>query len=187
MRTLKETTPGLEIEELDLFEASLPDIFGDAVDAKYTYLSGGTLAGKPQTAWNEVLKYCQDFLSYDTYVISSPMWNFSVPYKLKQYIDVIIQAGVMFKFTELGVEGLALNKRMICITSRGSDFGQNSPMNQFDFQEPYLRAILGLIGIYDVSFINAQPTDITPEITQFQLDSAREEARSLARGFVLVS
>ncbi len=186
LRALKETNPDLEMKELDLFEEKLPDLYGDTLEAKYTFLSGGTLEGNSKTSWDEVLRYCKDFLSYDAFLISSPMWNFTVPYKLKHYIDVIVQAGIMFRFTELGVEGLAVNKKMVCITSRGSDFGKDSPMHQFDFQEPYLRAIFGLTGIVDVSFINAQPTDITPEITQLNLDRAKEEARTIAKHFAIV-
>lgn len=108
------------------------------------------------------------------------MWNFGIPYILKHYIDVIMQAGILFSFTESGVQGMALNKKMFCITSRGSDYSPGSYMHSFDFQEPYLRAIFGLAGIQDVSFLHAQPLDMAPGITQDAMQKALEEARNMA-------
>jgi FMN-dependent NADH-azoreductase len=71
-------------------------------------------------------------------------------------------------------------KRMVCITSRGGDYSANSPFHAYDFQEPYLRAIFGWIGISNIEFINAQPTDITPQIRQQAVEQAIEDARLLA-------
>ena len=180
LKALKAKNPNLIIEDLDLFKTSLPDVFGYTIDAKYALMSGGILEEKIKTSWEEVSRYSTEFLSYDAYLISCPMWNFTIPYKLKHYIDVIMQAGILFSFTANGVEGLALNKKMFCITSRGSDYSESSPMHQLDFQEPYLRSIFGLAGIRDISFINSQPLDFAPGITQASLEKAKEEAINLA-------
>ena len=180
LKALKAENPNLIIEDLDLFKTSLPEVFGYTIDAKYALMSGGILEEKIKTSWEEVSRYSTEFLSYDAYLISCPMWNFTIPYKLKHYIDVIMQAGILFSFTANGVEGLALNKKMFCITSRGSDYSESSPMHQLDFQEPYLRSIFGLAGIRDISFINSQPLDFAPGITQASLEKAKEEAINLA-------
>lgn len=180
LKALKAKNPNLIIEDLDLFKTSLPEVFGYTVDAKYALMSGGILEEKTKTSWEEVSRYSTEFLSYDAYLISCPMWNFTIPYKLKHYIDIIMQAGILFSFTANGVEGLALNKKMFCITSRGSDYSESSPMHQLDFQEPYLRSIFGLAGIRDISFINSQPLDFAPGITQASLEKAKEEAINLA-------
>lgn len=180
LKALKAKNPNLIIEDLDLFKTSLPEVFGYTIDAKYALMSGGILEEKIKTSWEEVSRYSTEFLSYDAYLISCPMWNFTIPYKLKHYIDVIMQAGILFSFTANGVEGLALNKKMFCITSRGSDYSESSPMHQLDFQEPYLRSIFGLAGIRDISFINSQPLDFAPGITQASLEKAKEEAINLA-------
>ena len=181
LNTLKAKHPNLTVENLDLFKIKLPEVLGDAIDAKYALMSGGTLNEQSQISWNELSKYAKGFLTYDFYLISSPMWNFTIPYKLKHYIDVIMQAGILFRFTENGVEGLAKNKKMVCITSRGNNYSEGTQMYQFDFQEPYLRAIFGFAGIYDIAFINAQPMDFTPEITQACLNKAKEETRLVAQ------
>jgi FMN-dependent NADH-azoreductase len=137
LKNLHATHSNLKVENLDLFKVKLPEVLGYAVDAKYTLLSGGALNEQTQKSWEEVSKYSKEFLAYDAYLISSPMWNFTIPYKLKHYIDVIMQAGILFSFTATGVEGHAINKKMNCISSRGSDYSPGNPMHQFDFQEPY--------------------------------------------------
>ena len=76
--------------------------------------------------------------------------------------------------------GLAEGKKMICVTSRGGDYSPESPFHQYDFQEPYLRAIFGFVGITDIQFVNAQPMDMGPEIRQSALDKALGEVESLA-------
>ena len=68
---------------------------------------------------------------------------------------------------------------MFCVTSRESDYSIGTDMHKYDFQEPYLRSIFGFAGIYDISFINAQPMDYMPEVTTANLGKAKEEARQL--------
>ncbi len=178
--SLKSKHPNLVVEDLELFQLNLPTLNQNVTEAKYMTIAGATLDTASQFMWNEVTDIATSFASFDIYVISAPMWNFSVPYKLKHYIDVIMQPGLLFKFTASGVEGLLKNKKMICITSRGSDYSANSPMNSMDFQEPYLRAIFGFAGITDVSFINAQPLDYTPDLTAMKVSEANSAALDLA-------
>lgn len=185
LNTLKAKNQNLVIDTLDLFKVRLPDIDGSAVDAKYALMNGGVLEEHSKTSWDEISKYSNEFLAYDAYLISSPMWNFTIPYKLKHYIGVIMQAGILFNFTANGVEGLALNKKMFCVTSRGNDYSKDSQMHQFDFQEPYLQSIFGLAGIRDISFIHAQPMDFAPGITQTNLDKAKEEAKIMAQNSII--
>lgn len=96
------------------------------------------------------------------------------------YGCVLMQAGILFRFNETGLEGLAHNKKMYCITSRGNNYREGSPMHQYDFQEPYLRSIFGLAGIYDIHFVNAQPMGIAPGLTQSSLSEAKAAAKELA-------
>lgn len=177
---LKKQHVDLVADELDLTQIKLPEMSAGTVDAKYTLISGGKLTPEVQTDWDMVTQFSTDFLKYDCYLISSPMWNFTVPYFLKHYIDVVMQAGILFRFTQQGVEGLALDKKMFCITSRGSDYSVGKYLHQFDFQEPYLRAIFGMAGITDITFLNAQPMDFTPEITVSTLIKAKADTQPLA-------
>jgi FMN-dependent NADH-azoreductase len=109
------------------------------------------------------------------------MWNLSIPYALKYYIDCIVQPGYMFSYDATGqLMPLVLGKKMLCVTSRGGDYSPDTYMHAYDFQEPYLRAIFGLVGITDMTFLNAQPMDITPELREIAVAAAIEEARALA-------
>ena len=105
-----------------------------------------------------------DFLAADVYLVTTPMWNLSVPYALKYYIDSLVQPGYVFRFDEQGYPvPMVHGKRMVCVTTRGADYGPDTRMHAFDFQEPYLRAIFGFIGITDIDFVNVQPMDATRE------------------------
>lgn len=183
LSTLTEKHKDLTIDKIDLFKVKLPAVSLSASSTKYALMGGGNVSESSKDNWDEIIGFSSSFLTYDYYLITSPMWNFTIPYVLKHYIDVIIQAGVLFNFTETGVAGLANNKKMVCVTSRGSDYSSGTYMFQYDFQEPYLRAIFGMIGIYDINFINAQPLDIAPELTQASLGKAIEEAKALTANF----
>ena len=122
------------------------------------------------------------FLSADAYLISTPMWNFGIPYTLKHYIDVILQPKYLFRYTEKGPEGLVKNKKMIVITSRGGDYSTEQ-MKAYDFEEPYLRTAFGFTGITDITFINAQPMDMGPELQEQKIREAQNKARQAANNF----
>ncbi|MEH2327712.1 FMN-dependent NADH-azoreductase [Nostoc sp.] len=96
-----------------------------------------------------------EFLAADRYVFGVPMYNFNIPSTFKAYIDQIVRANRTFAIDAQGLRGLVEGKKAIIITARGSDFSATSPYAAYDFQEPYLRAIFGFIGITDIQFINA--------------------------------
>ncbi|MDD5428178.1 MAG: NAD(P)H-dependent oxidoreductase [Candidatus Omnitrophica bacterium] len=176
--------PACNIEELKLFEEKLQPLTVKIVSGKYVLLGGGDLAGELKAAWNNVEIYIKQFLSADAYLVSTPMWNFGIPYKLKHYIDIIVQPKYLFRYTSTGaVEGLAKNKKMIVVTSRGGDYSPGSPSASYDFQMPYLRAIFGMCGITDITFVNAQPMDTGKDTAEKAITKAKEEARRAADSF----
>ena len=173
-----------EVDELNLFTESLPSLTIEVIDGKYVLLGGGELSGELKDAWREVERHIERFLDADGYVISTPMWNFSIPFVLKHYIDVIIQPKYLFRYVGTGVEGLVKNKKMVVITSRGGDYRPDSPVRAYDHQEPYLRTIFGFVGITDITFVNAQPMDaMGPEVQREKLESAKEAAEQVAASF----
>ncbi len=183
LKSLQAKNPSLEVETLNLYETDLPEVREYAVENK-TFPAAGP-KGEADATWSRIEAMAQNFAAADAYLITSPMWNFSVPYKLKHYIDVIVQAGILFKFTETGAEGLLQGKKMFCVTSRGSDYSPGTDFHAYDRQEPYLKTIFGFCGIYDIQFVHAQPMDYTPEITEAKLQEANAEAIKLAESTVL--
>jgi len=181
---IRKKYPRCQIDELNVFTESLPELTLETVDGKYILLSGKELAGEFKKAWRDIECHIKRFLLADTYLITAPMWNFSLPYRLKQYIDIVVQPSYLFKYTEKGPEGLAQGKKMVIITSRGGDYSKESPFSAYDFQEPYLRAIFGFVGITDITFINAQPMDaLGPEIQRQKLEEAKLIARKITQSF----
>lgn len=171
----------LNVDVINLFNQDLPAVAGDNIESKYTLMVGQPIDKHHKESWKQIETLIERFLSADIYLISTPMWNFAIPYTLKYYIDCIIQPGYLFKYNERGQAiGLVQGKKMVCITTRGGDYSEHSPFHAYDFQEPYLRAVFGFVGITDVHFINAQPMDVTLKLREAAVTAAIEQARSLA-------
>ncbi|MDW3652658.1 MAG: NAD(P)H-dependent oxidoreductase [Bacteroidia bacterium] len=173
--SLQSQHPTMEVKHLNLFEMNLPEITGMDANSLLSVVQGGQLSEEAQKSREASLALAHEFLDYDLILVSSPMWNFSIPYKLKQYIDLIMQPGILFTYTEKGPQGLATGKKMIIITSRGSDYSPGGQMADYDFQAPYLRAIFGLAGIYDITFAHAQPMDWGPEMMENAIKKAIQD------------
>lgn len=183
LEALRQKYPSCEIETLDLFKENIPPITVKKVDGKYALLGGKDLTGELKEAWKDIIKEIERFLLADTYLISTPMWNFSIPYVLKHYIDIIIQPKYLFRYTDKGVDGLAKGRKMIVITSRGGDYSPGSPAQPFDLLTPYLKTVFGFVGITDLTFINAQPMDASgPKIQEEKIRDAQKIAEKLAQG-----
>ena len=169
---------------LDLFKDTIPPLTLKTVSGKYVLLGGKDLSGELKEAWRDIERHITRFLSADAYLISTPMWNFSIPYVLKHYIDVIVQPRYLFRYTDKGPEGLAKNKKMAIITSRGGDYSAESPARAFDYQEPYLKTVFNLVGITDIVFINAQPMDaLGGDVAAEKIKQAQDLAVEIAGKF----
>jgi FMN-dependent NADH-azoreductase len=177
----KNNYPDTEVEELDLFHQSLPVLGVKQVEGKYVLLSGKDLPGEYEAAWQDIVRYIEQFLSTDIYLVSVPMWNFSIPYMLKHYIDVIVQPKYLFRYTNKGPEGLVKNKKMVIVTSRGGDYSSGDAV-KYDFEESYLRTIFGFVGITDITFINAQPMDaLGQEVQEEKIKQVQAIAREIVK------
>lgn len=181
---LRKSYGDCKIDTLDITKEKLPPLTVKAINGKYVLLGGGDLTGDLKLAWNEIVREIERFLSADGYLLSVPMWNFSIPYYLKHYLDVIIQPKYLFRYTEKGPEGLVKNKKMVIITSRGGDYSTESPSHIYDNQEPYLRTVFGFVGITDVTFINTQPMDaLGLEVQKQKIEFAKETAKKTGEAF----
>jgi FMN-dependent NADH-azoreductase len=122
----------------------------------------------------------EEFLAADTIVIGAPMYNFGIPSQLKAWIDRIAVAGKTFQYTANGPEGLAKGKRVIIASSRGGIYSAG-PAAGLDFQEPYLRAVLGFLGITDIEFIRAEGVNMSAEHKTQAVEAAHAAIGSVAR------
>ena len=131
--------PDVEVTYRDLHADPL-DHWSPAADEKATAESAQVL---------------QEFLDADVVVVGAPMYNFSISSSLKAWIDRITVAGTTFRYTANGPEGLAGGKRVIVASSRGGIYSEGAA-TAMDFQEPYLRALFGFLGVTEIEFVRAE-------------------------------
>lgn len=117
-----------------------------------------------------------ELVAADVLVLAAPMYNFGIPSTLKAWLDHVLRAGVTFKYTETGPQGLLTGKRAYVLTARGGIYA-GGPL---DHQKPYLRQVLAFIGIHDVQFIHAEGINLGDEFKQRGLKEARAHLASVA-------
>jgi len=144
----QDAVPGLSVDYRDLDTNPLP------------HLTGDVLTGVNAEAKAEGDATMDQFLASDVIVIGAPMYNFGIPSTLKAWIDRIAVAGKTFRYTEKGPEGLATGKRAIVASGRGGVYGDANPA---DFQEAYLRQVLGFLGVTEVEFVRAEGVAYSPQ------------------------
>lgn len=172
------------VETFNIFEQNLPSFDGLKVQAKYTILHGKEHTQEECQAWDAVEKVINHFIDADKYVFSIPMWNFSIPYRLKQYIDLLVQPGYTFKVGENGYEGLIKNKPALVVYARGSAYPVGSETEAFDMQTKYMQLALGFIGFENIQSIVVEPTLMgEPDETSKLLETSVHTAQSLAKSF----
>jgi FMN-dependent NADH-azoreductase len=98
----------------------------------------------------------EELKAADTVVIGAPMYNFSISSPLKGWIDQIVRLGKTVNYGPNGPQGLLGKKKVVIVTARGGAYEKGTAREPWDFQEPYLRHILGFIGLTDVTFIHAE-------------------------------
>ncbi|MEM5456438.1 NAD(P)H-dependent oxidoreductase [Paraburkholderia phytofirmans] len=179
----RDAHPDHRIDVLDLWSVEMPEFDGDALDAKYADLSGTPLSENQQQAWTNIRELAQRLHDADTLLFSVPLWNFSIPYKLKHFIDVVSQRGILFSFDERGLQGLLKDKKAVVIYARGLDYsvGSSTPAHSFDFQRPFMEAWLRSVGVSDVKSIVVEKTLLGPEVDYAARQAARGQAMALAR------
>ena len=155
-----------EITVRDLAANPVPVLDGELVGALRP--SDAPLTPRQQEALALSDELIAELKAHDVIVIAAPMYNFNIPTQLKNYFDLVARAGVTFRYTENGPEGLVKGKRAIVLTSRGG-IHKDTPT---DLVAPYLSLFLGFIGITDVNFVFAEGIAYGPEVaTKAQTDA----------------
>ncbi len=117
-----------------------------------------------------------ELLAADVLVLAAPMYNFAIPSTLKAWLDHVLRAGVTFKYTDTGPQGLLTGKRAFVLTARGGIYAGSG----LDHQEPYLRQALAFIGIHDVQFIHAEGLNMGAEFSEKGLAQAKAKLAEVA-------
>jgi FMN-dependent NADH-azoreductase len=140
--------------ERDLASTTLPHITDEWVQAIHSDPATLTAEQKQVLQISDTL--VEELVQADTIVIGAPMYNFAIPAPLKAWIDQVVRVGKTVLFAAAGPQGVLKGKKVYVVTSRGGAFRPGTPTEPFDHQEPYLRHILGFIGLNDVTFVHAE-------------------------------
>jgi len=165
---------GDEITVRDLAAQPIPVLDGELVGALRP--ADATLTPRQQDALSLSDELINELQAHDVIVIAVPMYNFNISTQLKNYFDLIARAGVTFRYSEQGPEGLVKNKRAFILTTRGG-IHKDTPS---DLVTAYLRLFLGFIGITDVQFVFAEGIAYGPEVAGKAQDAAKEQINQFA-------
>jgi FMN-dependent NADH-azoreductase len=178
---LSTAMPDLDIDTLDLWDAVLPAFDGDKAAAKMNVIKGAAQDGAGQSAWDEIVAITSRFISADRYLIASPMWNSGIPYRLKHYIDLVHQPGMLWSLNpQSGYTGLLKDKHAtLALTSGVYAQGVPEPAFGVDHHAAYLRMWLNQAGIHQIDEVRFQPSMLTPDPAG-DLQKALDDAARLA-------
>jgi FMN-dependent NADH-azoreductase len=177
VKDYKAAHPDATVTERDLVSSPIPHLGVDLL---------GGMFGKPE-ALNEAQKAAlalsdtlvDEMMAASIIVIGVPMYNFSIPSALKAWIDHVIRSGRTFHYTADGPSGLVTGKKAVLFLAAGGVYS-DGPYKPYDFQETYLRAILGFIGITDVTVVRAEGLAMGPESATKAVADARAKTAALA-------
>ncbi|AMO82504.1 MULTISPECIES: FMN-dependent NADH-azoreductase [Hafniaceae] len=158
-----------KIQVRDLAADPIPVLDGELVGALRP--SDAPLTPRQQDALELSNTLIEELQASDVIVITAPMYNFNISTQLKNYFDLVARAGVTFRYTEAGPEGLLKGKKVYVLTSRG---GIHKDTNT-DLVTPYLRVFLGFIGLTDVEFVFEEGIAYGPEMAT----KAQQDAKAL--------
>lgn len=164
---------GKEVTVRDLAANPIPVLDGELVGALRP--SDAPLSPRQQDALALSDELIAELQAHDEVVIAAPMYNFNIPTQLKNYFDLIARAGVTFRYTEAGPEGLVKGKRAVVISSRGGIHKDTAS----DLLTPYVKLFLGFIGITDVEFVFAEGIAYGPEVASKATAEAKDAIQQI--------
>lgn len=169
--------PESEIIYRDLNLHAINHFSSDLINAKQKSLDELPLELKNELELSEQL--INEFLNADHIVIAAPMYNFTIPTQLKSWIDRILVAGRTFKYTEQGVIGLAGDKTITIISTRGNHYSSDDVMRAKDFQENYLKTVFNFVGITQINIVRAEGLHLGESFKKQAIDLAENEIKKL--------
>lgn len=169
-----------DVVTINLFDTDLPELDNETLKGKYNIMHGREFTEEERQKWFAVEGIIEAIKSADILVFAVPMWNFSIPYKLKHFLDIIAQPTYTFEVGPDGYKGLLKAKAFIAY-SRGGDIPDDAGYN---FQASYMTHILGFMGITDVETVSVHPTLAAgPEGRDAAKEAARQKAEAIAETF----
>ncbi|MBX5443032.1 MAG: NAD(P)H-dependent oxidoreductase [Solirubrobacteraceae bacterium] len=173
---------GGEVDVLDLFADPLPAFAADETRAKMAVIGGEAPTGAAAVAWEEVLALGARVAAADALVLAAPMWNATVPWPLKLFIDTLTQPGVAFGFDpEAGYQGLLGGRRAVVLATSAVYAPGVPPAFGIDFHVPYLEHWLQMCGFGPIDVVRLQPAWPGDPSLDAHREAALAQAAALGR------
>lgn len=172
LEELRWTHPDARITVRDLASHPLPHIDQDFVAATRSPDGARTNAQKAILLTSDAL--VDELLAADIVVIAAGMINFTIPSTLKTWIDYVARPGRTFSYSEAGPKGLASGKHVILVAATG---GVYSDKRALDFQVPYLKHVLGFLGMTDIEVVDVEGTAFGPEAAEQAVAAASRKVQ----------
>lgn len=177
VETVRAKHADVQTSYRDLAAQPIAHLSGEIIGANFTAEADWTETQRSESVLSNAL--IEEFLATDVLVIGAPMYNFSIPSQLKSWIDRVAAAGRTFKYGANGPEGLAGGKKVVIVSSRGGVYSTEQGQ-LMDFQEDYLRTVLGFLGITDIAFIRAEAVNMGEDKRATAIHAAKEAIAKLA-------
>lgn len=165
---LTAANPGSTVKTHDLVKTPFPHLEEVHINSFFTPLENHTPEQKV------AIKHSDDAIAElfeaDAIVIGAPLYNFNIHSTLKAWIDHVARAGKTFSYSEAGPKGLVENKKVYVAISSGGVYTEG-PYKAYDFIEPYLRGVLGFLGMTDITFYRVEGVNM-PALKDTALDKA---------------
>jgi FMN-dependent NADH-azoreductase len=171
VETLRRNHPGARIVRRDVGADPIPHLDPETT-AAIRGAEPETDTARSAVALSDLL--VAELKAADLIVIGAPMYNFGMPSTLKAWFDHVLRAGITFRYSEAGPEGLVTGKKAIVVETRGGLYS-SGPAAAMDSQEPHLRTMLGFMGLDDVAFVRAEKLGFGPEAVAEAIDAATAE------------
>ncbi len=173
LQALKASDNALKIIERNFSLVPIPHVDEQWLGALSTPQEDRSPQQQAMVAFSDAL--IAEVMEADTLIIALPMYNFTVPSMLKAWIDHVARAGVTFAYTEQGPKGLLAGKKVYLVTTMGGVHEAGVS----DFIRPYMKLVMGFLGLTDVEVITASGLNLGPEAKQAGLVAAREQIAGL--------
>ena len=178
---LKSRYPAAKVVVRNLGKDPLPDITEAFVSGRVLAPDQRNVGETQAVALSDVL--VGELMAADVLVLATPMHNFGVSAAVKTWIDHIVRPGVTFSYSASGPMGLVKDKKVILALASGGIYAEG-PMKAYDFQESYLRAVLGFLGMTDVEVVRIEGVALGEDAERNAVKSAKARADDIVRTLV---
>lgn len=178
VEAFKEAHPDAQVQELRLYDVAIPEIDLDLLTGWSSLGAGEHFAHLSNAQQNKITlfnTYTQQFLDADVIMIANPLWNLSIPTRLKAWIDTVVVSGRTFRYNDKGeAEGMAQGKRVVHVQTSGGHFNAQDPACT------YIKGVFTFLGC-EVDQIVAEGMDHAPDEADQIMSEAAKKVRELAQ------